>query len=83
MQRISFFRKELPDAQLNAFIEANGLDPKEVIADQVATIENGQLTVVIFSQGLDGKKILNGLGDAYMKQSKTVPLISAPENFGL
>ncbi|AIX99773.1 hypothetical protein ART_0175 [Arthrobacter sp. PAMC 25486] len=83
MQRIPLNSQKAPNADVIAFVAANGIDPNEVIADQLAYIANSQLTVDVFVRRDDGTKVLDHSGDRYTRGSLTVPLLSAPENHNL
>jgi hypothetical protein len=66
-----------------AFIEANGLDPADVTAGQIAQVDGGKLTVRVIARRDNKTRILNDAGDGYVTEKRTVPLLSAPENHNL
>ena len=70
-----------PEPRVIAWLEANGIDPATTPAAQEVLVTDDHMAYVEFIVGEDGKKILGGNG--YLKLIKVVPLISAPENFGL
>lgn len=72
---------ELPDPRVIAWLEANGIDPATVPAAQEVLVSTDHMAYVEFIVDEQGKKIQGSY--SYLKQIKTVPLISAPENFGL
>ncbi|MCT9624284.1 hypothetical protein HWD94_03990 [Pseudarthrobacter equi] len=87
-QTIDFSRFNAPDDRVLAFLNANGLDPNTIPAQSTATIEDGNLTVseFIFEQTVPGApphKTLNDDGTGCKKTTRTVPLVSAPEQHGI
>jgi hypothetical protein len=70
-----------PDPRVVAWFEANSIDTRTVPAAQEVLVTDGHMAYVEFLCNDDGTKILGG--DGYLKQIKVVPLISAPETFGL
>lgn len=71
----------LPDPRVIAWLESNNIDPGTAPAAQEVLVTDAHVAYVEFILDEDGKKILGGNG--YLKLIKVVPLISAPENFGL
>lgn len=71
----------VPDPRVLAWLQANHIDPKSVPAEQEVLVTDEHMAYAEFLSNDDGTKVLGGFG--YLKQLKTVPLISAPENFGL
>jgi hypothetical protein len=82
-RRVDLNTPILPDPQMFAWIEANGVDPGTVLAAQVATIEDGKLTFLEFVRDDSGAKILNSEDTGFVKRERTVPLISPPEDHGV
>lgn len=83
MQGISFNTRTIPDPDLVAFIEANGIDHTTVPVDQVAKIHGGKLTVEVFVRGDDGRFLIDGTKKRYVREERTVPLLSTPETHNL
>lgn len=81
--RLQLNRDNTADPNVLAFIEDNGLSPNDVLSGEVAVIHDGTLTVHVIRRHEDGRKVLSHDGDRILTEQVTVPLISAPENFGL
>lgn len=81
-RRINLDTPVLPDPQRTAWLEANGIDPRNVPAAQEVLIENGQLTFVEFVRSADNGALLIE-DDHYLKVLRAVPLISPPEEHNL
>jgi len=82
-RRISLNTPVIPDPQRIAWIEANGLNPNTIVADQEVIVEDGKLTFVEFLFNENGGKVLNTDGTGCVKRTRTVDLVSAPEDHGL
>ena len=85
---VDFSKYDAPDDRVLAFMAANGIDPYLVPAESVATIEGGEITVTEFllEQAVPGApphKSINSEGTGYKRTTRTVPLLSAPEDHGL
>jgi len=83
-RRINLDTPVLPDPQRMAWLEANDVDPSTVPAAQEALVEDGKLTFVALVQE-DGHSVQDPTTSEHrwLKELRTVPLISAPENHGL
>ena len=82
-RRININTPILPDPQIFAWIQANGIDPGTVLAAQEVTVKDGQLTYLEFVRDESGVKVLSSDQTGYVKRERTVPLISPPEVHGL
>jgi hypothetical protein len=76
------------DPRVMAWLEANGLDPHEIPANQHAQIFGEHLTVIEFVleqtvPGAPPHKTMADDGSGYKKRLRTVPLLSAPEDHNL
>lgn len=80
-RHINFTAYPMAHPPMMEWIKANGLDPRHLLYDQKALLDNGELTVaeIVFEE--NGAKRING--DRVVTKTVTVPLISAPENHGL
>ena len=75
-----------PDHRVIAWFEANGIDPHTVVGEQEVLVsttgsDGTFMGYAEFIVGDDGKKIRGGHG--FLRQLRIVPMLSAPENFGL
>lgn len=84
-RRINLDTPILPDPQMIAWMEANGINPSAVPAAQEVLVEDGRITYVEFELTPDGAKIIDHDGGDPRCRSflRTVPLVSAPEDHGL
>lgn len=82
-RRVDLDSPNLPDPKSVAWLEANNIDPSSVPAAQKALIDEEGLTLLFFIEDTDGGKILHENGNEWKKELRTVPLVSAPETFGL
>lgn len=87
-RRININTPVLPDPQIMAWFEANGIDPNNVPAAQEVLVEDGKLTYIEFEMrqtvpGAPPHKTLASDGSGYIKRLRTVPLVSAPEDHNL
>ncbi|KQR01487.1 hypothetical protein ASF74_07945 [Arthrobacter sp. Leaf145] len=72
---------ELPDERAMAWFQANGVDPGEVPVKQEVLVTDTELTFIQFRRNVEGNKIVSD--DGWEKFTRTIPLLSAPENHGL
>lgn len=82
-RRINLDVPDIPDPKICAWLEANGIDPSDVPAAQEVIVKDGEISFSQFVRRGDMTRVLNLAGDAYVKEARTVPMLSAPENFGL
>jgi hypothetical protein len=82
-RRINLDTPIIPDPQVMAWMEANGIDPHNVPAAQEVLVKDGQITFVEFVRNEDGIMILRDEVHGFEKVLRTVPLISALEDHNL
>lgn len=70
----------IPDVTFNAWLEANGIDPNEVLADQQVLVTDDSIAYVGWPPG---PKVLSDNGTGWRKLAHAVPLKVVPEDFGL
>jgi hypothetical protein len=76
--------KPIPNDNLNGWLTANNIDPKSLPINQVVAVYEKYIVLTVFIFNEDGTKLLNRGGDAgYLKELRTVPLLSAPEDHNL
>lgn len=75
----------LPNDNIVGWLRSNDLEPEEVVGESVAMISDGLLTVTTFVLDEGGAKVYDKHYGALVarKEFRTVPLLSAPENFNL
>lgn len=83
-RRINLDTHVLPDPQRCAWMEANGIDPNTVPAAQEVLVDGDKITFVAFVLE-DGHKVQDPTTSEHrwLKELRTVPLLSAPENHDL
>ena len=87
-RRININTPKLPNPQVMAWFEANGIDPGNVPAAQEVLVKDGELTFVEFLleqtvPGAPPHKTMDADGSRYKKVLRTIPMTSAPEAHGL
>lgn len=65
-------------AEMVAWIDAQGVDHREVPVPSRATIRDGMLTVELYALNEDGQRYVDETGENAARTSKTVPLVSDP-----
>lgn len=77
----------LPDPKMLEFLHANRIDPALTPADQEMLVTEEHITFIEFLADESGTRLqiaYNENGDPYRpKQTRTVPLLSDPENHGV
>lgn len=71
----------IPEPRVIAWLEANNVKPETTPAAQEILVTDEHMAYVEYIFNENGTKTLGS--DGYLKQLKVVPLLSAPENFGL
>ena len=85
-RRIPLHEYTVPDPRLTAWLEANDVDPQDVIASSYALIVDEKVVAFVgFHRDAGGKKVVDGEGAAtiVVKVPIVVPMKSAPEDHGL
>ena len=72
----------LPDPDRMKWMEANGLDPYLMPADQVVVVEDGKITFTKFKL-VNGAKVMSHDERGYLKETLSVPLKVDPAEFGI
>lgn len=76
--------KPIPNENLNGWLVANNIDPASLPVNQVVAVFEKYIVLTVFIFNEDGSKQLNMGGSAgYLKELRTVPLLSAPEDHNL
>ena len=71
---------KIPDATFNAWLGANKIDPGEVLAEQQILVTDSTIAYIGWPHG-PTVLVDNGMG--FKKLAYVVPLLVAPEEFGL
>lgn len=83
-RRINLNTFVVPDPQLCGWFEANGINPGTVPINQEVLVDGDQLTYVAFVQE-DGHNVQDPTTSErrWLKELRTVTLVSAPEDHNL
>ena len=82
MRRINLDRRERPDRDIWAWLEANGINPENVPARQHVLIIDQRIVFIEFLLDDNGHKIYDQ-HVGFKKQANMVPLLAAPDNYRL
>lgn len=85
-RRIPLHEFNTPDPRVNEWLNANDVDPQDVVASSFALIVDEKvLAFVGFHRDAGRKLVLDGAHETAvcLKVPIVVPLLSAPENHGL
>lgn len=73
--------------RLQAWLKANDVNPEDIPAAHPLEVnyEENTLQLVVFHKDAEGNRVLGpkGTDDGYLKLSRLVPLLSAPEDHNL
>jgi len=78
--RVNVDTPDLPDPQVCAWLEANHIDPGQVLATQHVLVTEDSIVYIGYPPG---PKELASDGRSWRKQAYSVPLLVRPEAFGL